>query len=160
MRRYWLCPIKHEEHLHISEMRVACPSSEELTQLRQVVSSVHPRLLPQFKAHLLLSDLSEMDEEGVNTSIHGSEMCGHSELELDLSSGQPILIDGNHYSLSHCAQSFFELVLLPADARAHMNRVMDMSQVASWTQQQRTWLELCHAWLNNNWSIIVLIEEI
>ncbi|MFC0216322.1 hypothetical protein ACFFK0_28395 [Paenibacillus chartarius] len=144
MPQLWLCPIRTDEPVTIGadRMTVEADSPEWMT-FRQSLHAVHPRLLPLFKADLLLAD----DEDG-------REACGGREEDaaVSLAAGGEIVLDERHdMPLSHCAEAFLDRLLTPQEA---------LSLWASAAQPpQGVWSELLLAWWGRGLSPILLAQR-
>jgi hypothetical protein len=144
--RYWLTPIISRTPLKLGAERISCDPLTELEGFRSKLHIVHPRLLPMFKAGLLLSD-----EE---------EACGTDSGDLDWSTGDNIVFDSNPYTLSHCAEAFLDR-LLSADESASLLHVAVQGNWdgGAWTSRQQDWLDACLGWLKQGQEVILLRED-
>ncbi|NEW05244.1 hypothetical protein GK047_04315 [Paenibacillus sp. SYP-B3998] len=144
MIRYWLTPIVNKSPLKFGKARVNCEPLLELESLRNLSHQLHPRLLPMFKASLLLSD----DED----------VCGSTYTELNLSDANEVVFDGHPYHLSHCAEAFLERVLRPAEALGFVSS-MDLNVLEGVSGQSKYWRRLWIEWLESGWEVILLRED-
>lgn len=143
MTRYWLTPIVGYSPLVLGRERVVVPSGEDLESFRMAASNLHPRLLPMFKASLLLSD----DED----------VCGSDLVEFDLTQSGDLVFDGNPFHLSHCAEAFLDRLLPVKEALVFVKKMeesFDPSQGphGAWSKQ---WL----AWLEAGYELVLLRED-
>jgi hypothetical protein len=117
---------------------------QELEALRSELNLTHPRLLPMFKASLLLSE----DEES----------CG-SDAELHWLSGEELIFDGRPLMLSHCAEAFMDHVLSSKEALNLLEKAVgSMSFTCSLIQEH--WVEICKDWLSQGWQVILFREDV
>ncbi|MBD0379149.1 hypothetical protein [Paenibacillus sedimenti] len=144
MTKYWLTPIIHKFPLQFGADRVCCEPLHELDSFREAAHKLHPRLLPMFKASLLLSD----DEE----------LCGSELIELDLSDVYEIVFDGRPYHLSHCAEAFLDRILNPQEVLQLVSTMDDNNSELS-SDKQLLWKQLWLDWLKSGWDVILLRED-
>jgi hypothetical protein len=145
MTGYWLTPIVGESPLHLGKERILCKPLVELDAFREAMRTLHPRLLPMFKASLLLSD----DEDH----------CGSEVIKLDLSTNSELCFDGNPYYLSHCAEAFLDRLLEPDVAALLLAQSGESCKMAEWTQLQLSWRECFTKWLEQGWKVVLLRED-
>lgn len=147
MAHFWLTPVISREPLTLGAERMKCIPVTELALFRQVMDTVHPWLLPLFKANLLLSD-------GIEDS------CGAEgeELNLFLADARDIVFDTNPYVLSHCAGNFLERLLRIEQTKQGLREVEAINQEL-WTDSQQLWLEQMHIWLASGKEVIIIREE-
>jgi hypothetical protein len=139
MAMNWLVPIVQETPLTFGAMRFPL-NGLSAAEFLQKLSTVHPRCLMSFKAHLLLSDDSE-------------EVCGGSELAIDWAGHQDITMEGT-LVLSHCAEAFFDRISEATEILVHIDKLM----MLDWDQTQFIWLKQMQQWLMNGYRIIVIRE--
>jgi hypothetical protein len=140
---YWLTPIVESEPLRLGSGRIACQPMQELEALRSELNRIHPRLLPMFKASLLLSD----DEES----------CG-SDAEVHWLSGEDLVFDGKPLMLSHCAEAFMDHVLSSKEALGLLEKAIGSMPFACSLSQEH-WVETCKDWLSQKWQVILFRED-
>jgi hypothetical protein len=143
MARFWLTPVTAWSPLMFGEQRILCEDQAAFHDWRQSLYAVNPRLLPLFKAGLLLSD-GEEDDEALS--------CGIDDELIDWASGKAIVFDGQPLHLSHCGEAFLDRLLQPKDALALLVN-------ANIEVQDQIWSPLFTEWLLQGWSVIVLKEE-
>src|SRR5690348_11757074 len=98
MAAFWLTPIIKREPLVFGAARFSCLLTE-LFSFREKLQRFNTRLLPLFKANLLLSDDIYEDDTG-------GAACGSSTAAFSMSGGHELIFDGSPYLLSHCAKAF------------------------------------------------------
>jgi hypothetical protein len=145
MPRYWLTPIIQMSPLRLGSDRIICDPTAEFEAFRGRLQSVHPRLLPMFKASLLLSE-----EDG---------LCGSDDGTMDWNSGRDLVFDGDPLYLSHCAEAFLDRLLATPEAAALLLAASKSNQDADWTVMQAHWLDLCLNWLKEGHEVILLRED-
>ncbi|MBP1992821.1 hypothetical protein [Paenibacillus eucommiae] len=142
MPRYWLTPVLGRSPLRLGAERILGQPLGEFEAFRQMMHGLHPRLLPLFKADLLLSD----DEE----------LCGSNmDVQLDLSEAGELIFNGEPLHLSHCGEAFLDRLLRNEEAAALL--LLDKGDL--WTDAQLGWKHICIEWLQRGWSIIILRED-
>jgi len=139
MTRYWLTPIVKRTPLQLGGGRIVCEPLAELEKLREEAHGLYPRLLPMFKASMLLSD-----EE---------DACGSEEVELELASEEDIVFDGSVFQVSHCAEAFLDRMLTNREARAWVD------QLAANSERLQDWKQMWLRWLDAGWDVILLRED-
>ncbi|UKS30302.1 hypothetical protein LOZ80_15725 [Paenibacillus sp. HWE-109] len=142
MTRFWLTPIKSYSPLVLGADRMACTPFTDLEVLRAKAHEKHPRLLPMYKASLLLSD----DED----------VCGSDLVELDLSDAGDVVFNGNPYHLSHCAEAFLDRLLGRQEAWDLVKAIEDSSDKLS---PEAKWKQLWLQWLESGCDVILLRED-
>ncbi|UJF35110.1 hypothetical protein [Paenibacillus hexagrammi] len=142
MVQYWLTPVKLKEPVTIGADRICCIQLEELEDFRHKASLQHARLLPLFKADLLLSD----DEDA----------CGSEWEALKLSEEGCIVFDGNLLTLSHCAEAFLDRML---DTKVTQSLVETLLENSSAASVQSIWLHKWLEWLNKGYAVMLLRED-
>jgi hypothetical protein len=147
MAHFWLTPVMSKEPLILGADRLKCLPVEEMAWFRQAMDTVHPWLLPLFKANFLLSD-------GLDDS------CGidEEELTLSLAEAEDIVFDGEPYLLSHCADHFLER-LLKVDQTLQGLIKLGAADKELWTQAQLEWLAHMNKWLALDKEVILIREE-
>lgn len=143
MNRYWLTPIICREPVIFGADRLCCEPPGEADALREEAHALHPRLLPMFKASLLLSD----DEE----------LCGSELVEADLAAPGVLAFDGNPLHISYCAEAFLDRLLAPGVSKDLVRELKGGAGGLSDRQLlwKRQWLE----WLENGFEVILLRED-
>jgi hypothetical protein len=144
MNRYWLTPIVNKSPLRFGAARICCEPIRELDVFRESAQKLHPRLLPLFKASLLLSD----DEEH----------CGSELDDLALSDKKEIVFDGNPYHLSHCAEAFLDRLLSLQEAKGLVSS-LDVSGLEGQSEIHQHWKKQWLLWLESSWDVILLRED-
>jgi hypothetical protein len=146
MPRYWLTPIIDRFPLKLGSERLCCEPLNELEVFRERMQSLHPRLLPMFKASLLLSD----DEE----------ICGSDVLELQWSGENDLVFDGAPFHLSHCAEAFLDRLLSTKEAASMLILGTDeMLSSWEWSTIQLQWLYKWIGWLQQDREVVLLRED-
>ncbi|MNI21359.1 hypothetical protein D3C73_748790 [compost metagenome] len=145
MTRYWLTPIIQKEPLVLGAERICCEPIHVLEPLREAFQDIHPRLLPMFKASLLLSD-----EE---------DLCGDDEAEVDWDSGADIHLDGSPLVLSHCAEAFLDRLLSAIEVKRLLVDFTINDSDKAVNELQMLWIQYMNDWLNHGWEIILLRED-
>lgn len=143
MVTYWLTPVVDSNPLRFGADRVACEPIQELEALRAELNRIHPRLLPMFKASLLLSD--------------DDESCG-TDVELHWRSGEDLIFDGGPLVLSHCAEAFMDHVLSSQEALRLLKEAAGRIPFA-FSRTQEHWIETCNDWLRLGWQVILFRED-
>lgn len=144
MTSYWLTPIESYSPLILGAERIHCVPLAALESFRELAGRMHPRLLPMFKASLLLSD----DEE----------LCGSDLVDLDLSQSEAIAFDGKPFHLSHCGEAFLDRLLSKEEVLKLVGTLElgdlegDAVHLSMWRQE---WLK----WLESGCDVILLRED-
>ncbi|GGI43384.1 hypothetical protein GCM10008018_01800 [Paenibacillus marchantiophytorum] len=144
MTRFWLTPIKSYSPLVLGADRMECKPLADLEVLRAQAQEKHPRLLPMYKASLLLSD----DED----------VCGSDLIELDLSDSEDVVFNGDPYHLSHCAEAFLDRLLGRQEVWDLVNAIEEedsSDKLAPQAQWRQLWLQ----WLESGCDVILLRED-
>lgn len=151
MTRLWLTSISTTAPVAIGADRMAVDAAADWDTFRRTLHAVHPRLLPLFKARLLVAD----DDDAY---------CGGAESKvLELDGSQAIVFDGDadtdgeRLLLSHCAEAFLERLLAPLEAlqMTQMARIGDQAL----TERQKLWLETMLHWWRQGFSVVLLLED-
>jgi hypothetical protein len=147
MAHFWLTPLVSKEPLILGAERFKCLPVTELALFRQALDTVHPWLLPLFKANLLIND-------GLDDS------CGidGDELTLSLAEAEDIVFDGKPYELSHCADNFLERLLKIEQTKLALIEA-GAADKERWTSHQQHWLEHMSKWLAEDMEVIIIREE-
>jgi hypothetical protein len=148
MTRFWLTPLLSKDPLILGSERISCVPSPELDTFRVILQGVHPRLLPLFKAELLLSD---DDDESC-----GSDMT-LEELELD--GGETIEFDSERLIVSHCAEAFLDRVLTVSETQKLLQQAEQKLQAIEPNASHLHWIQQMKLWSSRNWEIILLRED-
>ncbi|MFC5450213.1 hypothetical protein [Paenibacillus aestuarii] len=139
MTKYWLTPIVNRSPLLVGRERIVCEPLAELEKLREIANGLHPRLLPMFKASMLLSD--------------DPDVCGAEADELELASEDDIVFDGTVLHLSHCAEAFLDRLLTIRETQGLVY------QLAANSERLQSWKQLWLSWLDAGWAVILLRED-
>ena len=110
---------------------------------RLAASNQHPRLLPMFKASLLLSD----DED----------ICGSELVEFDLTQSDDLVFDGEPFHLSHCAEAFLDR-LLPVKEALELVKKMEESVDRSHGHHM-AWIKQWIQWLEAGYEMVLIRED-
>lgn len=132
MVRYWLTPVTLGETVDLSAERIPLDASDA-EALRAQAAKGHPRLLPSFKAALLV--------EGADGA------CGPGDAELDLARPSDVALVGA-FALSHCGEAFLDRLLSPEEALA-----------AAATLPDDAALERARDWWRRGYRVMMLKEE-
>ncbi|OCT17125.1 hypothetical protein A8709_24380 [Paenibacillus pectinilyticus] len=143
MTRYWLTPIVSYSPLTLGAARMDIPAASDFEAFRQMAAHQHPRLLPMFKASLLLSD----DED----------VCGSELVELDLTLEEDLVFNGEPLHLSHCAEAFLDRLLTNQEAGLLLS-VME-EEAGSLEGPPKGWLKQWREWLEAGYDIVLLRED-
>jgi hypothetical protein len=147
MAHFWLTPVMSKEPLILGADRLKCLPVDELALFRQAMDTVHPWLLPLFKANLLLSD--GLDD---GCGIDGEE------LTLSLAEAEDIVFDGEPFILSHCADHFLERLLkIEQTQQGLIEAGADDKEL--WTRAQLDWLAHMSKWFALHKEVILIREE-
>jgi hypothetical protein len=138
---YWLTPIVSMDPVTLGADRMHCPASAEFENFRGKLQRVHPRLLPLFKAHLLLTDDS-------------AEACGTEELAFSLEDPGDIVFDEKVFKLSHCAEAYLDRLLTAKEA-LHLLQKCEFNR----NEREAVWAGLLLRWLEEGSRIVLLKEE-
>lgn len=116
MAELWLTPVTEtgpDGTLTLGGDRIRVDADAAWAAFRAKLQRLHPRLVPLFKANMLLGE--EADE------TDGS--CGASAADLRLDSGEPIVLGAGGLPASHCALSFFDRLLAPSQSLQLLERL-------------------------------------
>ncbi|MGG1514901.1 hypothetical protein ABE504_05780 [Paenibacillus oryzisoli] len=139
MTAYWFTPITHYEPLVLGTERLRLADDEALAALRTWAGARHPRLLPMFKASLLLSD-----EE---------DYCGSDDAEFVLSAEGAIVFDGKPFHLSHCAEAFLDRLLTRRE-------VLELLAAANdWSKEHGELIQLWRQWAEAGYDLVLFRED-
>ncbi|MDD9270002.1 hypothetical protein ACFPES_23375 [Paenibacillus sp. GCM10023248] len=144
MTSYWLTPVVSGSPLVLGAERIRCTPQEALDSLRELAGRKHPRLLPLFKASLLLSD----DEE----------LCGSEVMDLDLSISEAIVFDGAPFHLSHCGEAFLNH-LLSREQALQLVSEWELNTEEEGSVHYRSWIREWRRWLATGYDVILLRED-
>jgi hypothetical protein len=147
MAHFWLTPVMSKEPLILGADRLKCLPVDELTLFRRSMDTVHPWLLPLFKANLLLSD--GMDD---SCGIDGEE------LTLSLAEAEDIVFNGEPFILSLCADHFLERLLKIEQTQQGLVE-LGAAEKELWTPAQLDWLAHMSKWLALEKEVILIREE-
>ncbi|MFT9847999.1 hypothetical protein [Aneurinibacillus sp. REN35] len=103
----WLTPVQMTEDGWMLGKARAAYAEADLQPISSVLREIHPRLLPTVKAAILPD---EPEEEG-------AVACG-TAADFDLSVQGDIVFDGRLWQLSHCGESFFQMLLPHEEVKA------------------------------------------
>ncbi|RTE07706.1 hypothetical protein [Paenibacillus whitsoniae] len=139
MNAYWFTPITHYEPLVLGAERLRLADDDALAALRTWAGARHPRLLPMFKASLLLSD----DED----------FCGLDDAEFVLSAEGAIVFDGKPFHLSHCAEAFLDRLLTRPE-------VLELLAAANdWPKEHEELVQLWRQWVEAGFDLVLFRED-
>lgn len=158
MVRYWLTPVVEKQPLRLGSARLYCEPVQELESLRAKLATVHPRLLPMFKANLLLSD----DEDA----------CGSEIGRIDLLEACELVFDGSPLRLSHCGEAFLDRILPVPEAESYvrawleregiqslLSRNEENASASGLSELQGYWIKRLLEFLESGWEVILLRED-
>ncbi|WP_248926630.1 hypothetical protein [Paenibacillus hamazuiensis] len=146
MPAYWLTPVRATSAgVLFGKERTVLEPSREAELFRQKLHEVHPRLLPMFKANLLLSDEAILQ-------------CGVDELPFELGNGEDICFAEVEAALklSHCAEAFMDRLLAASEGEMLCRRALEPD---TWVNPLGEWLGLMLGWFEAGFQVILLRED-
>ena len=139
---YWLMPIVHNDPLTLGRERISLQVTDKIASFRIKLSAIHPRLLPMFKANLLLSD--------------DPDVCGSvdiPDLQLNEHHNRDIVLQSPTLPISHCAEAFFDRLLSPNEAVKLLE-----ADSHSWTSEEGHLISVMLNWYRNGHAVFLLAE--
>lgn len=139
---YWMIPIVHNDPLTLGRERISLQVTEATASFRHKITALHPRLLPMFKANLLLSD--------------DPDLCGGidiPDLQLMEYHNHDIILQAPALPISHCAEAFFDRLLKPDEAV----RILE-STSQSWSSEEEHTISVMLSWYRNGYTVFLLAE--
>ncbi|WP_135546812.1 hypothetical protein [Paenibacillus cymbidii] len=144
MADLWLTPVKETGAagtISLGGERIRLGGGEPWGTLRGKLQQLHPRLVPLFKANMLLGDEADADDS-----------CGAAAIDLRLDDGESILLGAGGLPASHCALSFFDRLLSPAQSL----QVLERLESSGASSDERHLAQTIVEWLKAGSAVIVL----